>query len=292
MLSGDTLSVLIDRVAVRNRLLRIPILSQRRRRAQADRQAAFIPPSLSAAALALVESVREKAAHVGNIVDLLGAGSMVLDQLGGGALGQTLDDLGKDLVESEEIFNLWPAVYLLGLEETMLDMAEIYLGEPCYYLGISIKRERVNLVEKGTRQWHMDIEDDRMLRFLVYLSDVDEGSGPFNYVPAAQSAAAREAMNYRAGYVGDEAFSGFVALPDRRAATGKVGTVAAFDGTRVFHRASPPTEHERLSLSITYCSRHPRQILRPVRLRKTTRRRLLAGLSDRQRACIPLGRLA
>jgi len=146
-----------------------------------------------------------------------------------------------------------PAVYRLGLDERLLRIAELYLGEPCFYMGISAKRERVSPRQAGTRQWHMDIEDDRMLRFLIYLSDVDEAAGPFNYVPSAC----------------------------QRTATGGFGTLLACDGTRIFHRAGWPTGRKRLSLSMTYSSRHPRQIMRPVRLRWPSRNRLLETLTER-----------
>jgi len=282
---------IIDRLAWRNRLLRIPLFATLRHRARSARQAAFtMPEEVMESGLALIRDLRDDAAHIGHIADLLGSSASVLDSLGDGALATALDALGRDLIESEDILHRWPAVYMLGLEERLLRLAELYLGEPCYFLGISMKRERVSPIETGARQWHLDIEDDRMLRLLVYLNDVDEGTGPFTHVPATESAVAHAAMGYRGGYIPEARFGGIVPPETWRTAQGRAGTLVAFDGTRIFHRAGRPTERERLSLSLTWSSRHPRQILRPVRLRLATRRRLLAGLNARQRACIPPAR--
>jgi hypothetical protein len=129
-----------------------------------------------------------------------------------------------------------------------------------------------------------------MLRFLVYLCDLNETTGPLNYVPAGKNALAHERLRYRSGLMCDNAFAQALSPSHQQAITGPFGTMIVFDGTRIFHRAHPPTSRDRLSLSITYCSRHPRQILRAVRLSRASRRRLLAMIGDRERACIPAAR--
>ncbi|HVF93167.1 MAG TPA: hypothetical protein VM900_02520 [Sphingomonas sp.] len=197
---------------------------------------------------------------------------------------------GNDLLESDDILAQNPAAYRLGLEPVLLDIAEDYLSEPCFYMGCSLKRERVSPSNAGTRQWHHDIEDDRMLRLIFYLNPVQEGGGPFQYIDAARSRAAHAALGYRSGYLSDAAMQPAVPCDDWVSVQGAAGMMIAFDGTRVFHRATRPLADDRFSLSITYSSRYPRQILRQVRLRTASRRKLVASLTERQRACLPRGR--
>jgi hypothetical protein len=75
-----------------------------------------------------------------------------------------------------------------------------------------------------------------------------------------------------------------------RTVLGSAGLVVAFDGTRLFHRIAPPRIADRFSLSLTYSSRHPRQVLRQVRLRAASRKLLLPDLTERARASVPAAR--
>jgi hypothetical protein len=73
----------------------------------------------------------------------------------------------------------------LGLNERLLDVANAYLG-------MWTKLEYVDVwytppVEDGDRRssqrWHRDFNDRHLLKAFLYLGDVDEESGPFEYVP-------------------------------------------------------------------------------------------------------------
>src|SRR6266542_1155105 len=73
----------------------------------------------------------------------------------------------------------------LGASRRLLDVANAYLG-------MWSKLEYLDLwytppVEGGERQvsqrWHRDFNDRRLVKAFIYLVDVDEGAGPFEYVP-------------------------------------------------------------------------------------------------------------
>jgi Phytanoyl-CoA dioxygenase (PhyH) len=73
----------------------------------------------------------------------------------------------------------------LGLNQRLLDIANTYLG-------MWTKLEYVDVwytppVEDGDRRssqrWHRDFNDRHLLKAFLYLGDVDEESGPFEYVP-------------------------------------------------------------------------------------------------------------
>jgi hypothetical protein len=189
----------------------------------------------------------------------------------------------SDNIEAEFILGECPEVYFLGLDNELIAHAESYIGEECLYVGCALRRERVAAPNGGTRQWHCDVEDDRMFRVIVYLCDVDEDGGPFGYIPAALSEHARGSAGYRSGFLSNSAMARLVDEADWRFACGPWGKTIMFDGTRVFHRATPPRKRDRLSLTITYTTRHPLQLKAGTRFGLAARQRLLAMLQERHR---------
>ncbi len=288
MASKRVLDRTIDRLAVRSRLLRFKLLNRWRSDGISRRQASFTPRDIPPVGWDMLRAVREQGVGLlPGIAALLGpASGAIVDDLvrrGSGAWHWP----AEGLLESEDIYTLAPEVYRLGLEPGLLDLAENYLAEPCFYMGCSMKREGVTSSMAGTRQWHLDIEDDRMLRVIMYLNDVELGGGTFSYIDRAASAMARSRLNYASGYVPDTQMRVVADESSWNRVLAPAGGVLAFDGTKIFHRVERPTARERFSLSLTYSTRHPRQVMRVVRLQQQSRRDLLASLSERQRACIP-----
>lgn len=294
LVAFDFAAAVLDRLAIRRRLLRLTPLASVRRRAVASRRLHFAAPGLAnPQSAALAATVHSGRAFVTAAPELLSAEACALleSMVAAGPEGWDWQP-GQPGLESEDILPLMPELYHIGLEDAVLDVAENYLLEPCYYHGCCLKREKADAIAIGTRQWHIDVEDDRMLRLIVYLNDVGEGGGPLEYLDADRTAAARAALDYRSGYIGDRTMRGVVPDLYWTSVTGPAGTLVAFDGTRLFHRASTPTRSDRFSVTFTFTSRHPRQIWRPTRLRAESRRRLVADLPSRQAACIPPARWA
>jgi hypothetical protein len=76
-----------------------------------------------------------------------------------------------DIIAHDEIIR-W------GLSDRLLDIAENYLCAPVGYDGINVFFTKADGKEAGTRRWHRDAEDRRMLKIALYLNDVDEDGGP------------------------------------------------------------------------------------------------------------------
>lgn len=55
-------------------------------------------------------------------------------------------------IQPEQVLECERDIYLFGLDPHLLDIAETYLDEPCFYLGPVLKREAVDLRADGTRQ--------------------------------------------------------------------------------------------------------------------------------------------
>jgi hypothetical protein len=180
-----------------------------------------------------------------------------------------------------------PAVWQWGLNGELLDMVEHYLGQPVRYLGAGMRCERATGEAFGVRQWHRDVEDHRMLKLLVWLNDVDEHGGPFEYVDRDRTSDLTRSMHYVSGFVSDEALTKRVPQAEWRRATGPKWTCVVTDPRNVFHRAMPPTEHDRYSLTLSYTSRSPIRTLPGRAVSERERELATRGLDDRQLACLP-----
>ncbi len=111
-----------------------------------------------------------------------------------------------------------PEIYAWGLSERLLSIAENYIGLPIRYHGADVRREVADGQPNDVRLFHIDTEDHRMLRVILYLNDVKPGGGPFEYIPREQTLAVVKKLHYGSGFVSDERMA--QALPRSRMATG------------------------------------------------------------------------
>jgi hypothetical protein len=213
--------------------------------------------------------------------------------LGGGELVHSLAESvragffarQKYFLGNENTLAAFPGAWRLGLQPRMLDMAEAYLGLPCFYLGATVKRAQPG--HHAPRAWHLDMEDERVLRVLVYLSPVSAGEGPFEFLPRLASQSVEMRGGYHSGQIGDARMKHLAARATRRVAYGETGDAVIFDGAQVFHRNRQPLNGERYSITFAYCSRKPLTVDPRRKLSQGARERLATTLSARQRDCLP-----
>ncbi|MGB3655448.1 MAG: 2OG-Fe(II) oxygenase, partial [Rivularia sp. (in: cyanobacteria)] len=72
----------------------------------------------------------------------------------------------QQILEHQEIF-LW------GLEQRLINIIENYIGLPVAYHGAYFRRDTVNPIQIKSRLWHIDPEDTKVLKVVIYLHDVD-----------------------------------------------------------------------------------------------------------------------
>jgi hypothetical protein len=179
-----------------------------------------------------------------------------------------------------------PTLFMWGLSEDLLDLAECHIGLPPRYLGVEVKREIANPAaghsHEAVRRWHLDHEDRRILKVIVYLSDVDRTSAPFEYVDLTTSEAVLRGLNRpcRSARL-DEAVRAQVPPRERTQVTGPRLTAIYVDTGRVLHRVAPPVS-ERHSVTFAYCSRSPRLTYSQLTLPGAERRALRDRLTQRQ----------
>jgi len=73
----------------------------------------------------------------------------------------------------------------LGLNTRMLDIANAYLGmwAKLEYVDVWYTPPLEDPERRSSQRWHRDFNDRHLLKAFLYLVDVDEETGPFEYVP-------------------------------------------------------------------------------------------------------------
>lgn len=179
-----------------------------------------------------------------------------------------------------------PAVYAAGLAPELLSLVERYVQTPILYLGAAAKCELADGATVNQRRWHTDMEDLQVFRLIVYLSPVEMGDGPFEYLPAQRSAEVRRALRYRSGYLSEAVADLHIPARERIAVVGGPGAVFAFDGARLFHRAQPPVDRDRYSVTYSYTSRWPMELRASAKPHQQLRE-ALQHLPPQILACVP-----
>jgi hypothetical protein len=181
----------------------------------------------------------------------------------------------------------YPEIFLWGLEQRLLNIAENYLGLPVAYHGAYFRRELVNGIQIKTRQWHTDMEDYRLLKIIIYLNDVSDNDGPFQYIPKHLTSLVNQSLNYKYGYIRDKRMLSLVPPLYWRQCIGSTGTVIFADTGSIFHRGKLPVALERFAIFFDYTSRQPK---RPYycksSLSKDDLLLLAKNLSEPQKKCI------
>ena len=154
----------------------------------------------------------------------------------------------------------YPEIFLWGLEERLLNIIENYLGFSIAYHGVYFRRDLANEIQKKTRLWHIDKEDRRMVKIIVYLNDVSEDGAPFQYIPKSLTSSTSRSLKYNnyGAYIEDKAMEEIVPQSEWISCPGSSGTVIFADTASMFHRGKVPVVSDRLSIFFDYTSRIPK----------------------------------
>jgi hypothetical protein len=73
----------------------------------------------------------------------------------------------------------------VGVNARLLDLANVYLGmwSKLEYVDVWYTPPAGTDERKSSQRWHRDFNDRHLLKAFLYLVDVDEETGPFEYVP-------------------------------------------------------------------------------------------------------------
>ncbi len=150
--------------------------------------------------------------------------------------------------------------FRVGLSRRMLDIANAYLRlwSKLEYLDLWYSVPQPTDAERvSSQRWHRDYNDRHLLKAFLYLVDVDEEMGPFQYVPgsAGDGPYAKEWPWRPLGqnYPGDDELAARVPGSSVETFTGPAGTLVFCD-TSGFHRGGLSTSDPRVLATWTYSS--------------------------------------
>jgi Phytanoyl-CoA dioxygenase (PhyH) len=147
-----------------------------------------------------------------------------------------------------------------GVSGRMLDIANAYLrmwSKLEYFdLWYSVPQPE-DADRKASQRWHRDYNDKHLLKAFLYLVDVDEDNGPFQYVPgSAGSGPYAHEWPWRPlgeNYPDEDALAARIPTDDVQTFTGSAGTLL-FCNTSGFHRGGFTTGRPRVLATWTYSS--------------------------------------
>ncbi len=150
-------------------------------------------------------------------------------------------------------------------EKRLLNIIENYIGLPVAFHGVHLRKDFANENQFGTLLWHKDSEDRRIIKIFLYLNDVEEQQGPFEYVP--KSFTSKFSLNFyriyyklwQSGYLGidDQTLNKIIPKSAWKSCPGKAGTVIFVDTKEVLHHGTLRTE-EREALFFVYTANPPK----------------------------------
>ena len=170
-------------------------------------------------------------------------------------LGWTARHASTDLSPGE-LLERFPEFYLFGLNARVLAVAEQYLRVPVAYHGAVLRRSFVDGRAAGPRLWHRDIEDLHVLRTVVYLNDVSDEGGPFEYIPR-HNRLALKGLRRGAPLRSDEEMRAVVPADQWKRVIGPAGTVVLADSAQTFHHESLQRTDQRAVIMMGHSSRRP-----------------------------------
>ncbi len=147
-----------------------------------------------------------------------------------------------------------PEIFLWGVEQRLINIVENYLGLPVAYHGAYFRRDIANQVEQQSRLWHLDKEDKKVLKIIVYLHDMDEDSGPFQYLPISETESVAHLLKYHHGYIQDTTMQQVISPANYKSCLGPAGTVVFAATASVFHRGKLPVKSDRFAIFFDYTS--------------------------------------
>jgi hypothetical protein len=138
-----------------------------------------------------------------------------------------------------------PHLLAVANDPGVLALAEAHLGCRPTLSMLSVRRSEPRAAASGPGQsFHRDVDDWRVLKLFVYLSDVDEGAGPHVYVEGSHRRRGSLRLKHLA-----EAEAARLGRPVRVTGAAGFGFVADAYGV---HRGEPPRTRPRLMAQLGF----------------------------------------
>lgn len=306
-ISADNLSFITGKVKniprrLRREIYKIPpiqaIKEQAYQKALADHAQSL--PDLDGQGASIVETLRQEGTCVIPIAELglsstdtmLSTAFCLADNLKLPTL-EVKQNNNCEVGSSPEDLREFTEILLWALEPKLLDIIENYIGLPILYQGFAMRKSIADGQYSGVRRWHVDWEDRSIIKVIIYLNDVVSGGGPYEYISRKITPEVIKKLNYyNLGYVSDEEMAEAIPMSDWTACLAEKASVIISDTSSVFHRAQPPTQNERFSITFCYTSTTPQVIWNGRKITQQQWEIIDKNTNQRQKNCLPKKRLS
>ncbi|ABA20734.1 conserved hypothetical protein [Trichormus variabilis ATCC 29413] len=224
-------------------------------------------PSLEKRDRIILDTLKKEGVYVTTLADLGLSSTQNLLQAAKHQLSQMQN------ANNEHLEQKWPQIYTVtglpefytwGTEQRLLSIIENYIGLPIKFHGVHLRKDFPSNNQFGTLLWHSDAEDRRLIKVFVYLNDVEEKTGPFQYIP--RSLTPTFSWNYfqlyyklwQSSYMGidDEQVKAVIPKSAWKSCPGPAGTVIFVDTKNTLHHGTVRTE-DRSTLFFCYTANPP-----------------------------------
>jgi Phytanoyl-CoA dioxygenase (PhyH) len=150
-------------------------------------------------------------------------------------------------------------------EPRLLNIVENYVKVPIQYRGVHLRRDFANENPVTTELWHRDLEDRRMVKIFVYLTEATDEYGPLEYIPKSRVSYWLDRHLQKTigtkGRMGltDAEMNEIIPRSEWRRCSVPVGSVVFADPVAIFHHGKSRSQ-ERAALFFVYTAAQP---LRP-----------------------------
>jgi hypothetical protein len=192
--------------------------------------------------------------------EMIAAGTEISVALANGSRGprsRSWKSSSAAIAEAE----IYRPLFQWGLHPSLLKIVEGYLGLPPAYDGPKVAYTPADGRQAGTRLWHRDREDRRMMKIAVYLTDVPDSGGPLQCLKReVYDGPVNRDFSYPVLTHAqlERKLGRPIVDDDITSCTGPAGTVVFMDTARLYHRGKPALDTARRAVFQSYFSRNPR----------------------------------
>jgi hypothetical protein len=224
-------------------------------------------PALTAGDRQILKALKKDGVYVTTLADLGLNSSSEFLKAAYEQLSQMADPNNAHLEEKlPQIYTVTgiPEIFNWGNDTRLLNIIENYIGLPIAFHGVHLRKDFPSKHQFGTLLWHSDAEDRRIIKIFIYLNDVEQKTGPFEYIP--RSLTPIFSWKYiqlyyklfKSNYMGidDEDVKPIIPKSAWKSCTGAAGTVIIVDTKNALHHGTVRTE-ERSTLFFCYTANPP-----------------------------------
>ncbi|MEI7440550.1 MAG: hypothetical protein WCK43_02835 [bacterium] len=141
----------------------------------------------------------------------------------------------------EYILEKYPDIFQFALNPRLLSIAQHYIGAPSALIDIDFKIDIPGGNDTGSKVWHYDKMDYKILKIFVYFSEVTSSSPAFEYIPA------KKCWNIKLDYFKESTVYGLTDKQNIVRVEAPSESVLFIGVDRILHHLSIPTHNENKS---------------------------------------------